>query len=64
MVLIVTIGTSASLFAPMVVIFESPVPFIALASMMSIASIMTSLLPKIDSEKIREEEDHLMDGWH
>lgn len=64
MVLIVTIGTSASLFAPIIVLYKSPIPFIALASMMAIASLMTSLLPAECPEMVREQEEHLMEGWH
>ena len=64
MVLIVTIGTSASLFAPMVVLYDSPVPYLVLASCMGVAQIMTCLLPKECPDKVREQEDHLMDGWH
>ena len=62
MVLIVTIGTSASLFAPIVVIYDSPVPFIALATMMSMASICTFLLPKECPDQDKEQE--LLDGWY
>ena len=64
MVLIITIGTSASLFAPIVVLYDSPVPFIALATMMSIASICTFLLPKECPDQIKEQEQELLDGWH
>ena len=64
MVLVVTVGAFASLLAPMVVIFGSPVPFLILAGCMLIASIMTCLLPKECPDKIREQEDHLMDGWY
>ena len=45
-VLIVTIGTAASLMSPMVTIFDAPIPFIVLACMMSLAVLMTFLLPK------------------
>ena len=54
MVLIVTIGTSASLFAPMVVLYDSPVPYLVLASCMAMAQIMTCLLPKECPDKVRE----------
>lgn len=63
MVFIVTMGAFASLCAPLVVIFDTPVPFIVLAAMMSFASILTCLLPKECPDKVREQEDHLMDGW-
>ena len=63
-VLIVTIGTSCSLMAPMVTIFDAPIPFIVLAGAMSLAVIMTFLLPKEQQDITKEQEDQLMDGWH
>ena len=44
-VLIVTIGTSASLFAPLVVLLASPIPFLTLTANMAIPFIFTFLLP-------------------
>ena len=63
-VLIVTVGTAASLMAPMVTIFDSPIPFIVLACAMSLAALVTFLLPKEREDMTKEQEDHLMDGWH
>ena len=47
MVLIVTIGVLASLFAPIVVIYDDPIPFLAMSAFMTIAFILVYTL-KID----------------
>ena len=58
MVFIITIGTSASLFAPLVVVNEAPIPFLTLAAMMALAFICSCLLPDgkdEDQERVEAE---------
>ena len=64
-VLIVTIGTSASLFAPLVVLFDSPVPFLTLTVSMAIPFIFTCMLPTDSNpESASKQEQRLIDGWN
>ena len=53
-VMILTIGTSASLFAPLVVLYDAPIPFLVMAIMMSIGVLLSIVLEK--PEKLRDDE--------
>ena len=45
MVIIITIGISSSLFAPILVLYPEPVPFLAMATFMMISFVLTCFLP-------------------
>lgn len=64
MVLILTIGECATMFAPIIALYDQPRPFIAMATMMTVASIMTWLLPTTEPDaKVGDLEERLMEGW-
>ena len=56
-VMILTIGTSASLFAPLVVLYDAPVPFLVMAVMMTIGVLLSIALEKINvPEKLSDNQ--------
>lgn len=64
MVLIITFGVSLSLFAPIIALYDTPIPFLALTAMMCSSAFFTCLLPGLGApDKKLDQEDHLMDGW-
>lgn len=54
MVLIVTIGTSLSLFAPIIVLYASPVPYLALTAMMLMSALMVCFLPRECPDTVKD----------
>ena len=64
MVLIITIGACASLFAPLIVVYAAPVPFVTMCSMMTFSFACSCILPTESQEEEEELEEHLLEGWN
>lgn len=63
MVIIVTIGVSSSLCAPLIALKSQPVPFIVIVTLVSISLLSSCLLPLRDSGSNDERQSQLADHW-
>lgn len=65
MVLIVTVGACASLFAPLIVLYSQPIPFVTLSAFLLIAIVCSCVLSRQRSqERDVETEERLLANWH
>ena len=64
-VLILTIATSLSLFAPLIVLLQGEISFLILTAMMAVGFILTFVLPQDKSEPLKEDQElKLINDWN
>ena len=59
MVLIITIGVGSSLGAPMIVLYDAPIPFFVLTVLILVSFIISCFLPKLGPDEALEAEEKL-----